>query len=565
MAIMLLVFLLHLVNSFEGLSGAEDETLCTSNACYTLHMENLIFNKAHLECTNNGGYLMTLRDRQEEDALLSLLSLIQRQEKDGLRIWIGLKLDREDCVHSGKSLKGFKWVSGEEESHYSNWEREPPSTCTQNRCVKVNYTFSGNNQLKWIDGPCKNPAPYVCKFYFKSMCTPLTLLGRGQIHYTAPFSKNPQKGEMKLFPHGTYANIICSDQQSHYSVCNTSGWTNQGPFCTIVKQNCKINNGGCQHLCQQTTDTDVQCLCKDGYDLEEDGLSCRRTHLCGPDTCEHQCVIKESGFSCKCPEGFKLHQNQRNCYDIDECKSKACGDHLCLNTHGSYKCVCNEGYKMVDGRCDNVDECAQLRCDHICLNDSGSYSCSCNEGFALSNDGYSCVDIDECASSGCLPEFMCVNTEGSFLCDPVTHFNIDPTNYTPTLTSSSDDPAKEETQENFTESLTRTTVELQHQSPHTDAPLPDVVNHTHRDQQTNTSLVTTFAKTANYRVIICVLGSVIPLVVLVAVTLFIAIFRCSRSKKEVKKSTTTDGYCWVSSGLDPRLEKLYESILTDDP
>lgn len=135
---------------------------------------------------------------------------------------------------------------------------------------------------------------------------------------------------------------------------------------------------------------------------------------------------------------------------------------------------------------------------------------------------------------------------------------------TETSAASSDDLAEEETQENVTESLTRTTVELQHQSPHTDAPLPDLVNVTHNDQQRNVSLVTGFAKTVNSKVIICILGSVIPLLLLVALTLSIAIFRCSRSKKEAKKNTSTDGYCWVSSGLDPRLEKLYESILTDD-
>lgn len=124
--------------------------------------------------------------------------------------------------------------------------------------------------------------------------------------------------------------------------------------------------------------------------------------------------------------------------------------------------------------------------------------------------------------------------------------------------------AEEETAENFTQSLSRVTVELQHQPSHTVAPLPDLVNATHSDPQSNVSLVTSSAILVNPRVLICVLGSVIPLMLLVAVTLAIAIFRCSRAKKEAKKPTTADGYCWVSSGLDPRLEKLYESILTDD-
>ncbi|XP_037652089.1 complement component C1q receptor [Sebastes umbrosus] len=570
MAIMLWIFLLQLINSFEGLSGAEHATLCTHNACFTLHMVKLSFEDAHKHCVEKGGHLNTVRDGEEEDVLRSLLSRIQRHRPDRAhKFWIGLRLHRRDCVLADKTLRGFKWVSGEEESHYSNWEKEPVTTCTEERCVKVHYTILGQNQLKWTAGTCKSPAFYACKFYFKGMCKPLALLGPGQIAYTAPFSEESQRSEMQSFPLGTYADISCNDQEPQYSVCmgidGIYRWNVPGPFCKTGKQNCKVNNGGCEHLCHQDAD-EVRCFCKEGYDLDEDGLTCRIKDLCGADTCEHRCVMRESGYSCKCPDGFELDANQRNCSDTDECQSQACGHHLCVNTHGSYTCACKGGYEMVNGKCTDVDECTQTRCEHGCSNKIGSFSCHCNEGFTLSDDGHSCADIDECVSNLC--QFKCVNTIGSFLCTCPQGFHMETDgstcapDVTETSAASSDDPAEEETQENFTESLTRTTVELQHQSPHTDAPLPDLVNVTHRGHQGNTSLVT--AKSVNSRVIVCVLGSVIPLLLLVAVTLAIAIFRCSRTKKEVKKNATTDGYCWVPSGLDPRLEKLYESILTDD-
>uniref|UniRef100_A0A3P8TJA1 C-type lectin domain-containing protein n=1 Tax=Amphiprion percula TaxID=161767 RepID=A0A3P8TJA1_AMPPE len=356
MAIMLLIFLLQLINSFEGLSGAEHETLCTSNACFTLHMEKVGFEKAQQNCDDNGGYLMTLRDRHEEDVLRSLLSLLQRQHQGRLlKVWIGLKLHRQDCVLPDKALRGFKWVSGKEDSNYSNWKREPVSTCTEERCVRVDYTFSGQSQLKWIAGPCKIPAFFACKFYFKGMCKPLALLGPGQITYTPPFSKEPQRSEMKSFPIGTYAIILCSNQLSHYSVCkgveDTYSWNDPGPFCRAGKRNCEIINGGCEH----------------------------------------------SGYSCRCPDGFKLNEDQRSCSDTDE------------------------------------------------------------------------------------SELTCVNTtDGSTYAPHVTV----------TSATSPGDSADEETQENFTESLTRTAVELQHQSPHTDAPLPHLVNVTHGDEQINASLAT---------------------------------------------------------------------------
>ncbi|XP_034432488.1 complement component C1q receptor-like [Hippoglossus hippoglossus] len=541
---MLWIFLLQLINSVRGLSGADHETLCTSNTCFTIHMDRVSYALAQQNCTHNGGYMMTIRDTEEENVLRSLLSQIKGQRQDRvLEFWIGLKLNRGNCTLADKTLRGFKWASGQEDSQYSNWGEEPVSTCTE-RCVRVNYTLVGQNQLKWTAGACKSLAFYACKFYFKGMCKPLALMGSGEITYTVPFSERPARSDMKSFPKGTYADIICSDQKLHYSVCTASKdiyrWTVPGPFCKTGEQNCAINNGGCKDSCHQDGG-EVKCFCREGYDLDEDGLSCRIKDLCSVATCEHQCVMEESGYSCKCPHGFKLDENQRNCFDIDECQSQACEDHLCVNTPGSYTCECKDGYEMVDGECIDVDECAHSRCEHGCLNNIGSFSCYCNQGFTLSQDGFSCP----------CPGGFHLETDGS-ACAP----DGSETSATP-----SDDPADEGTHENFTWSLTRTTLEVQHQSPHTDSPLPDLVNVTHIGQQSNVSLPPSWV---NSRLMVCVLGSVIPLLVLVTVTLAIAIFRCSRSKKEAKNKTTTDGYCWVSSGLDPRLEKLYESISTDD-
>ncbi|KAM9355867.1 complement component C1q receptor-like [Pholidichthys leucotaenia] len=536
---MSLLFLLQLISSFEGLWGAEHETVCSSNACFTIHMEPQNFEKARENCQNNGGHLMTVRDRQEEDILRSLFSLIQTEGRDEvLQCWIGLKLSRQDCVFPNQPLRGFKWISGDEESNYSNWKKEPKTTCTSDRCVTVDYT----SDLKWTPGNCRDRAFYACKFYFNGTCRPLVLLGSGRIIYTVPFSTEPQKRDMKSFPYLTYANIFCDDNQTDYTVCvevdGSYGWNNWGPFCPTGTRTCDTNNGGCEHQCQQDRDS-VQCFCKNGYELEDNGLTCRITELCSLDTCEYKCVMTESGFICKCPPGFKLHQNQRNCSDVDECQTQSCRDHVCTNTHGSYTCACRDGYKMEDEECVDVDECAPSRCEHTCINTIGSFFCRCSEGFTLSQDGRSCVE----------PQGFGVNRHGP--------------SSTPHVTTTSAMPSsinKEETPENITESLTSPTVELQHQTPQTSVP---PLNVTVEDQQINASTVMGSAKAVSSKVIICVLGSVVPLMALVAATVFIAVFRCHRSKREVKK-TTADGYCWVSSGLDPRLEKFYESILTDD-
>lgn len=545
-------------------SSAEHQTFCTSNACFTLNLDRVNFKKAQLNCENDGGYLMTITNSEEEDVLRTLLSQSPQQVRP-FKVHIGLKLHRMSCVDLHTALRGFKWVSGED-SQYSNWKKNPVNTCTQ-RCVSVHYYSTGHNHMKWTDGSCKSLASYVCKFYFKGMCKALVHSGLGEITYTAPFSQDPQKYQMKILPVGTYAIVQCDDQQTYYSVCNLNddvySWTNAGPFCTSDR-NCATQNGGCEHVCSQKRE-EVICSCNNGYELDEDGFSCRLENMCYIDTCQYLCVMGETGFTCQCPQGLKLDLNQRTCSDIDECQSDVCGEHLCENSEGSYRCFCKTGYEMIGGDCVDANECESTLCEHFCLNSIGSFSCQCNEGFQLSEDGLSCEDINECLRNSC--KFECVNTPGSFVCVCPIGFQLDrngvcfPDNQE-TEPSASPSPTVKEMQENFTESL-GSTVEVQHESPTTDAPLSDF-NVTQYNGQVDASLGTSVNHITNSRVIICVLGSVIPLVVLVAITLGILLFRYSQVKKETKKNMTTDGYCWVSSGLDPRLEKLYESIPTDD-
>lgn len=503
-----------LLAALGGSSAARQETLCTSDACFTAYTARVSFETARQSCEHAGGYLMTVRDRGEEDVLRSLLSKLQWQHlQRPHKLWIGLKLRKGDCVLEHHTLRGFKWISGEGDSSYSNWDTEPARMCTMERCVRVLQTSSGGNQLKWAAGSCRNPSFYACKFYFKGMCKPLALLGPGRITYLVPFSEEPLHYTTELLPFGTFADVSCRDQQLHQSMCRKTDsgfhWSEPGPFCRAQGRHCDVDNGGCDQLCQQEQGA-VLCFCKKGYSLEEDGFSCGVADPCGGDLCEHRCFAGQSGHSCGCLEGFKLDGNGLNCTDIDECVSGACGEHPCANDQGSYTCVCGDGY-------------------------------------APARDGRSCEDVDECALKPC--QFRCVNTEGGFRCTCPRGFR-----------ASGPTCARETTDESTTEPFSGATVEPQRQSP----PVPVPVNVSESPRQSNASSSASLAEAISSRVLICVLGSVLPLMLLVAVTLAIAIFRCKRSKKEAKKNAATDGYCWVSPGLDPRLEKLYESILTDD-
>lgn len=49
-------------------------------------------------------------------------------------------------------------------------------------------------------------------------------------------------------------------------------------------------------------------------------------------------------LQCRCRPGFRLKDDGRTCADVDECSTTFPCSQRCINTHGSYKCLCVEGY-----------------------------------------------------------------------------------------------------------------------------------------------------------------------------------------------------------------------------
>ncbi|XP_067845515.1 complement component C1q receptor-like [Heptranchias perlo] len=422
---MLLLVLQILFAAVKGQLSVPSQTVCGSNACYTVHMDRKPFHKALESCKANGGNLVTAKDAEEALQIQMLLSsLPMAPSRSGKRkFWMGLQLSQRHCYQQHKPLRGFSWTSGGEETAYSNWGREPQSTCTAHRCVHIVSSSQGSRKgenFKWSDGVCNLGVDgYLCKFSFKGMCPKISLSGPGTVTYTTPF--NTESSSLALVPFGSLAIVSCEDNgvspSLPYVMCvekspKLYGWSMDGHFCA-PPSGCNIDNGGCAQVCVSDGERDYHCQCNNGYQLGDDQHSCEPQDHCKGDPCEHRCVNLSVGFECICPVGYELAENERNCVDTDECAHRPCAQ-LCVNSAGSFRCDCTEGYTIIAGQCRDLDECSAYPCDHICQNTDGSYRCQCRAGYGINGSGHSCIDLDECLEHPCVG--MCSNTEGSFEC-----------------------------------------------------------------------------------------------------------------------------------------------------
>ncbi|KAK6488949.1 complement component C1q receptor-like [Huso huso] len=602
---MMVYFILLLQVLLLGINGVEVtqmETLCSSSACYTVHLERVDFERALQNCKANGGNLATVKNSEEASELQSLLSRISAEQPTGeLQFWIGLHLRKGDCIHALKPLKGFTWLSVDEVAQYSNWKEEPMTTCTAQRCVSLQYNPSSVNidNFKWSDRTCTKDADgYLCKFNFKGMCKTIHLAGPGEVLYTTPFVTRPLNSNnafLALVPHGTSASVDCKYENDLYGICNKNkdgsfGWTMSGPFCDSHKLGCSFRNGGCDHVCVDEGAGRHRCECNDGYQLEEDELSCIIRDYCQPLLCEYQCIAHFKGFECKCPSGFELTDNQKNCTDIDECLNKPC-DQLCVNTAGSFICQCTQGYELVNGRCHDVDECIQSACSQGCLNSPGSFACYCTEGYILAENGQFCVDIDECQGYINPCEEICTNTPGSFKCSCKEKFtmasdevscipeqNLDTTiaaegtNRPVNIPNNKDNLTKVTLAPTFTSDgisssernkiqLTRTTDQHWH-IPTTATVKNYPPNEDHHDLSSESGNQGHLFNGADKSLVLAsVLGFVAILLLLIAAVTSLVLCRRKVLRKNAnKRKTAMNNYCWMPSGNKTKVKRTKDCI-----
>ncbi|KAG7233328.1 hypothetical protein INR49_007219 [Caranx melampygus] len=142
------------------LCGGGDSVLSTSTPTFTINYNELTFEDAMKTCN-----LTTLATDQEVTKILSLVSVSVRPQSNSA-FWVGLRINKKECVFPRRPLRGFKWVQdGSEESQVSQWLEEPDDTCTAVRCAILQVQVEQSAVKRWglIPVRCANAYNFICK------------------------------------------------------------------------------------------------------------------------------------------------------------------------------------------------------------------------------------------------------------------------------------------------------------------------------------------------------------------------------------------------------------------
>ncbi|NXD90267.1 TRBM protein, partial [Chaetorhynchus papuensis] len=404
---------------------------CLEHECFAVFWAARPFSAASEGCERGGGHLMTVRSTVAEEAIALLL-----QNRAG-RLWLGLSLSPSlSCTEPSRRLRGFRWVTGDRSTDYTNWA--PSGRRCGERCVTV------SRELRWEERRCDEAADgFLCQYSYGGSCPRLAAPQGVPVTYATPFGA--RGAEFLALPPRSAAFVPDFGLELR---CDEDGdgagprWGRDAPGAWP----CEVAGGGCAETCGEERGR-PRCSCAEGAVLAADGRGCRS--LCEGSPCHHHCVVANGSFVCMCFVGYRLAADGVGCEDIDDCASEPgpC-EQQCVNTQGGFECRCHSGYAMVDGRCQRRSPCQEAPCQQRCEELAHGYRCACHPGYAVDplddtgcrlhcnatecpavcGDGGSCecpegfvldgeelcVDLDECDSGHC--EFNCTNTPGSYQC-----------------------------------------------------------------------------------------------------------------------------------------------------
>lgn len=90
--------------------------------------------------------------------------------------------------------------------------------------------------------------------------------------------------------------------------------------------------------------------CEDGSDESQKCQESKDTRACNTFGCptKSNCVLRPSGPTCLCKQGFKFNETNKQCEDINECLIYGICSQGCSNTEGSYKCFCAPQFRLLE-------------------------------------------------------------------------------------------------------------------------------------------------------------------------------------------------------------------------
>lgn len=129
--------------------------------------------------------------------------------------------------------------------------------------------------------------------------------------------------------------------------------------------------------------------------------------------CSHYCSDLKVGFNCSCPTGYSLKMDKKTC-EGERFKELEKSLNLFSVKKKTFKTVLSMRLKASLIPFADIDECAEPdTCSQICVNLAGSYKCDCLEGYQIDPLTKTCK-----AQSGMIPKrqwlssscFICMQT-----------------------------------------------------------------------------------------------------------------------------------------------------------
>uniref|UniRef100_A0AAV2K7U6 C-type lectin domain-containing protein n=1 Tax=Knipowitschia caucasica TaxID=637954 RepID=A0AAV2K7U6_KNICA len=143
-------------NSFTG----TNVTLGTNPHCFHQHSLKLTWSESREKCQSNGGDLVQIKSRDEQDFLEGRVSSPSCCDK----FWIGLTDSQTEgewlwCDGSPLNQSLAFWTRDSHNTEPDNWKEEDEEG---ENCAAIWEHYPINNPLSWYDVSCKKRHRFIC-------------------------------------------------------------------------------------------------------------------------------------------------------------------------------------------------------------------------------------------------------------------------------------------------------------------------------------------------------------------------------------------------------------------